>query len=91
MATPFMMSFSRAVVDRLHAEGDLVLSDAATQEAVAEFVAGYLAGLKGRQSLITSLGEALIACPEVDEVFADDDRLKGVVDDIPPAALPRFA
>jgi hypothetical protein len=89
LVTPFLLGFSRAVVARLRADGDLALREGATEEEVATFLAAGLADLPTHAQLISGVAKALVACPAVEEVFADDDRLKELIGDLPRDALPR--
>ena len=88
MATVFLLAFSRSVIGRLTRDRSLILAPGATEGAAAEFVAEFLGARKPANSLISSLSAALLACPEVEEVYIDDDELKAVVDDVPRADLP---
>lgn len=87
MPSTFLLTFALAVVRDLEAADQIALTDG--PEAVAAFVADRLAERPFGSSLISSLSGALIACPGVDELFADDDALKRIVGDLPPTALPR--
>jgi hypothetical protein len=87
--TPFLLGFARAVVDRLRAGGDLVLVDDAKGEEVARFVADFLGDLRVHSQLVSGLSQALVECPDVEELFADDDRLQLLITDLPRSVLPR--
>lgn len=89
MPTAFLLGFSRSVVGQLVASGELTLAGGAVEDDVAGFVAEDLGGRELGSSLISSLTSALVACPAVDELFADDERLREVVNDVPPSVLPR--
>ncbi|MEQ1505330.1 MAG: hypothetical protein ABMB14_24070 [Myxococcota bacterium] len=79
--TPFLAGFAEAVVRRLVAEGSLEVS-AGGEDQVVWFVANWLGTNGPGNSLLSTLEAALLACPEVDELYADLDRLKAVVDDL---------
>lgn len=81
MTTPFMMRFAESVVDRLVAENLAELAPGGRAAAVT-FVAGFLATSAQGGSLISGLEHALLACPDVLELYADLDRLKQLVDDL---------
>lgn len=81
MSTPFLMAFAHAVVLRLLAAEVLVVAPG-DEERVMLFVANYLGTEAQGGSLISGLERALLACPEVDELFADLERLKELVDDL---------
>jgi hypothetical protein len=76
----FVVGFVHAVVERLVASGELELAPG-TEARVAAFVGARVADGKPR-SLVSAVGEALVACPDVVEVFADDERLKEVIDEV---------
>ena len=80
MSSPFLVGFSRAVLDALQRE-DLVEVREGRRDHAARYVAGHLASVE-RGSLISSLARGLIACPDIDELYADDDRLKQIVTDL---------
>jgi hypothetical protein len=81
VTTPFLIVFATAMVHRLEAE-DLIVYSGSKDDA-ALFVANWL-HTKGRKSgsLISAMADALLACPQVDELFADDTQLKRLVDDL---------
>ncbi len=79
--TDFLFGFARALVERLAAEGLLDIADG-SQGAVAAYLATYLANLNEGKSLLSSIEHALLACPEVDELYFDLDALKSVVEDL---------
>ena len=81
MSTPFLVGFTREIVARLLAEGLLDVTWGG-EERVIRFVAGELAAVPPGGSLITSLARSLIRCPDVQELYADDERLKGLVQDL---------
>lgn len=81
MSTPFLAGFAEAVVRRLVGEAAIEIAPGA-DDRVIWFVANWLDIHARGGSLLSSLEAALLACPEVVEVFADIDRLKAVVDDL---------
>ena len=81
MSTPFLVGFAETVVDRLTAD-HLVEIAAGGRGPTVLFVAEFLATTAQGGSLITGLEQALLACPHVEELYADLDRLKGLVDDL---------
>jgi hypothetical protein len=77
-----VVAFSRAVVSRLVAAGQLAIAAGATEDDVARQVAVWL-DTRGRgRSLVSATSAALVAAPSGDEVYADDDALMGVIDDL---------
>ncbi|TNF29367.1 MAG: hypothetical protein EP329_15875 [Deltaproteobacteria bacterium] len=52
-----------------------------TDEQVARDLAAFLATRKGH-SLISSTSRGLLASEHVDELFADDDEIKAIVDEL---------
>lgn len=81
LSTPFLRGFSRAVLAELIAQGQIETMPG-HEEAVALFVAEYLGAVPSGGSLITSLARALILCPHVEELYADDQTLKQVVQEL---------
>ena len=81
MSTPFLVGFTRAIVARILAERLLDVTWGG-EERVVQFVAGELATVPHGGSLISSLARALIRCPDVQELYADDTQLKGLVQDL---------
>ena len=82
MSTRFLLGFSNALVHELVAHGHIELTGADRQPAVVEFVAAYLHEHGKGFSLISTTSKALIACPDVVELYADDDAIKDLVDDL---------
>lgn len=81
MSTPFLYGFAAAVVSRL-LDGDRVEIAPGGQERVVRCVADELGAAREGASLISSLSASLLACPEVVELYADDDELKELVSDL---------
>ncbi len=81
MASSFLLGFSRAVLDALLAAERVELK-AGSGEEVVNFVAGRLDAAREGSSLLSSLESALIACPDVEELYADLDELKELVEDL---------
>lgn len=80
MTSSFLLNFSAKLVTRLDDEGHLQLS--VPRAEVIEYVAGHLGGLSKGRSLISELVQALLSCPGVEELFADDDTLKRCLEDL---------
>lgn len=85
MSSPFLHTFVESVVVALVDREELVL--VGERQVVVAFVAERLGTAGEGRSLISTLGAALVACPEVDELYADDDRLKELVTDMPRQVL----
>lgn len=79
MSTPFLATFSERVVLKL-VEDQLVEIAHADVDRTILFVANWLGTRDAGASLLSSLLGALLACPEVQEVFVDIEGLKGIVD-----------
>jgi len=75
------MGFSQAVIDALR-ERELAELRAGRALDVVAYVARRLDEAREGSSLISSLEAALLACPDVEELYADLDELKDVVDDL---------
>lgn len=81
MSTPFLTAYAIALVRAL-LEQDLVEITDGRAEAVVRFLAEDL-HLRGRGgSLISSTSRALLACPDVVELYADDEELKALVESL---------
>lgn len=81
MSTPFLYRFSAALVSRLVVTQRLEVSPGA-EDQVARFVAGVLGGAGEGASLISTLSGALLGCPQVEELYADEEELKELVSDL---------
>ncbi len=79
MSTPFLVGFAEAVVSLLLDAG-LVEIHSGARSRVVVFVADWLSTEARGGSLLTHLERALLACPDVDELYADVDDLKRLVD-----------
>jgi hypothetical protein len=84
--TPFLTRFSERLVVRLVAEGAVEIAEL-DRDRVVLFVANWLGTRARGGSLLSNVEAALLACPEVGELYADLDRLKAVVDDLGEAAV----
>lgn len=80
MSTPFLEAFTTAVLSRLLAE-ELIELRPGEEQGVVTDVAAALASV-ARGSLISSLSAALVAADGVDELWADNDELKRIVDEL---------
>ena len=74
------MNFANKLVHRLDADGLVELS--APRDEVVTYLAAHLGGLSEGRSLISELVNALLGCPGVEELFADDDALKECLEDL---------
>jgi len=81
MSTPFLFGFAGALVDRLLALELLVIEDGG-RERVVVFLGNYLGQVARGGSLLSSVDAALLACPEVEEVFVDVEGLKPIVESL---------
>ncbi|MCA9569157.1 MAG: hypothetical protein KC656_15015 [Myxococcales bacterium] len=89
MSSPFLLAFAESVVVTLVERGEIELSG--EPALVVRFVADRLGTAGEGRSLISTLSAALLACPEVDELYADDEALKLLVTDMPRTVLRRGA
>ena len=81
MSTPFLQTFATAVVRQLLAEGLLEVRRG-HEVNVADFVAQQLGSVGPGAQLVSSITAALIACPEVDELYADKERLGDLITEL---------
>ena len=88
MASRFLQGFAEAIVARLIDDGSLIVKPGKHQ-AVTSYVALRLGRGGSPVSLVTELGRALEASPDVDELFADNDALLEAIEAIPPHHLRR--
>lgn len=85
MSTPFLFHFAGALIQALQERGLLELVDQEHAERNAvQFVADELDTRARGGSLISATSRALLRCPFVDELFADDDEIKALVQDLGP-------
>ncbi len=83
MSTSFLMGFSEALIDRLLAEGLLEVAPGG-RDRVVIYVANYLGTVARGGSLLSSVEAALLGCDAVEELYADLDQLKDLVEDLKP-------
>jgi hypothetical protein len=79
MTTPFLVAFAEALVSLLRRSGLAEIREGAEPRVVV-FVAEWLATEAQGGSLLSNLERALLACPDVDELYATVDDLKILVD-----------
>lgn len=87
VSTPFLINFTEAIVRTLLERGELELSG--DRDAVVAFVSQNLASGGEGRSLISTFTAALLACPDVEELYADDETLKELVTELPRDLLHR--
>jgi hypothetical protein len=80
LTSSFLLNFSTKLITRLDEQGHIQLS--ASRDEVIQHVAGHLGGLSQGRSLISELVNALLVCPGIEELFADDDTLKQCLEDL---------
>ena len=73
--------FSVAVVTQLVETGRIEIV-AGGQTRVTYFVANYLRREGAGRSLVSTTVQALLVCPEVEEVYVDDAELKELITDL---------
>ena len=88
MASPFLLRFTEVVVGRLVADGQIELEPGGDPQ-VALFVAERLGAARQGDSLVSTFVAALIAAPDVIELYADNDTIQQLITDLPVGSLPR--
>lgn len=83
MSSSMLLRFARAVTVSLEREGLLDVVDGG-QDRLADHVATAL-GAVGTGSLLTELVRAFTTCDAVIELYADDDDLKRIIEDLSPS------
>jgi hypothetical protein len=78
VSTPFLITFAFGVVTALLERERIVLTPGSSAEEVAKDVAAYLSTRQGH-SMISSMSMGLIGSAHVDELFADDDEIRELV------------
>jgi hypothetical protein len=81
MSTPFLERFAHALVERLLAEGLLEIREGA-EHLVGVALAAHLGGVGEGGQLLTEVDRGLIACADVEELYADLEQLKELVQDL---------
>lgn len=81
----FLTGFAARLLAAL-LEAELIEIEPGSEAAVVAFVAGELAGAGQGAQAIASTARALVRCPQVVELFADDETLKDVIDAMAPGA-----
>jgi hypothetical protein len=82
VSTPFLAAFAERVVSRLIEDQLVKLDGAGAEDRATLFVANWLGSRQPGSSLLSSLEAALLACPEVADVYVDIEGLKALVDDL---------
>lgn len=78
MASAFLHHFATQVVCEL-CKKELLECGSDAQDQVIQFLAEHLADNGKARSMISSVLEGLIACPDVEECYAGIDELKSLV------------
>ena len=73
--------FSVALVTQLVQTGRIEIAQGSLEQ-VTYFVANYLRKEGSGQSLISTTVQALLVCPEVEELFIDDAEMKELITDL---------
>jgi hypothetical protein len=81
MSTPFLEGFAHALVDALERDGLLEVRPGRSG-AVAAHLAATLGASDQPRSLVSLTARALLDCPDVDELYADDEALKRTMEDL---------
>ncbi|MFT4622330.1 MAG: hypothetical protein ACI8PZ_000986 [Myxococcota bacterium] len=80
--TDFLLGFSASVVQALLERGQLELTATGTLEGVVRHVAAHLGSAQPGHSLVSRFVQGLLASPDVDELFVDDDELTELIQDL---------
>ncbi|MCO4745695.1 MAG: hypothetical protein KC912_12960 [Proteobacteria bacterium] len=78
MSTPFLLAFAFGVINALLEEERIVLTPGSAPEDAAKDAAAFLATRQGH-SMISSMSMGLIKSAHVDELFADIDEIREIV------------
>jgi hypothetical protein len=89
MSTRFLTAFAEALVAALVAEELVALAPGATPASAAAELAGFLGTRTFGAQLVPSVVAGLVAAPAVEELYADDDRVRELIEALPPTSLPR--
>ena len=79
MSTPFLQAFAVALVHALVVR-DMIEVEGERDGDVVRFLAAWLHTEGKGKSLVSTTLRGLIACPDVSEVYVDEDRLKSLID-----------
>lgn len=77
----YLRGFASALLPRLIEAGHLEIEPDSLERVVA-FVGDALASQREGRQALTVLIEALVRCPDVVELYADDDELREAVNDL---------
>jgi hypothetical protein len=80
MSVALLARFSTTIVQRL-VDRDLLVVVPGRQEEVVQHLAEHLANVR-HASLISAISKGLISSPDVEELFAEDDDIKEVVESL---------
>lgn len=86
MASRFLLGFSQGLVQRLHADGALVVRRG-TVDAVGRRLAEKLGAAGEHSSLIPLVVKVLLADPDVEDLFADDGDVARAAESLGPGVL----
>ncbi|MFT7519626.1 MAG: hypothetical protein ACI9MC_001768 [Kiritimatiellia bacterium] len=81
MSTPFLLEFASDMVYALIG-AQLLEVTPGRERATVEFVAAWLARKSKGGLLITSTADALVSCPDVVELYADNDQMKTLMESL---------
>jgi hypothetical protein len=79
MSTPFLTQFSGSLVADLMAQ-DLLDVKTGHHAEVVSYLAAYLHKNRAGRSLLSTVEAGLITCGDVEEFYADQQTLKGIVE-----------
>lgn len=79
VSTPFLTQFSFALVSTLLAK-ELLEVVSGREKHVVRYLAAYLHEKGKGNSLLSTVEKALLQCDDVDEFYADQETMKGIVE-----------
>lgn len=87
MSTAFLTSFAKGLVSAMRERELLEVREGAELE-VASDLAVRLAEAREGESLVSKVARVLLEHPDVVELFAEDEEIRDLVNDLPPTVLP---
>ena len=81
MSTTFLLNFSEALVATLLHEQEIEITPG-QERAVVDFLAEHIHKNRTGSSLISLVATILLECPHVEELYADNQRIKSLVEEL---------
>jgi len=79
LSTPFLLQFSQALIGALISR-ELLEVPRGKEMRTVRYLAQFLHEKGKGQSLLSTVERALIGCEDVEEFYADQETLKGIVE-----------